>query len=121
MAGTVTVGLIGWQQLELKLVALSRGLGNDVLQTAALRGATPIVTAIDDAAPPSIPDSAITTKFVAADAEHVEVDVSVTGDAATLDSNAQAAIRRAIDAKAQAALAEIAAEVSDALDKLGAK
>ncbi len=118
MANTTTVSLVGWRELELKLGALSQGIGADALQAAALSGAAPILAAMADAAPPTIPQNDIQAVVVAADVEHVEVDVSVTGSDDTLDAPAQASIKRAVDDQTEAAVAAIAAEILNALDRV---
>ena len=118
MPNTFTLSLSGQKELEQELKAVSAAIAADGLRAAALACAGPILTAMQDHAPPEIPDRDITAEVVAADGQHVEVDVSVTGSSDILTQEAQQTIQLAVAKQIAAALAAATDALANAFTRV---
>ena len=113
-----TFTLSGQKELERELNAVSAAIAAEGLRAAALACAGPILTAMQDHAPPEIPDRDITAEIVAADGQHVQVDVSVTGSSDILTQEAQQTIQLAVAKQIDAALAAATAALANAFTRV---
>jgi len=118
MADIVTLRLTGQEQLKQELEAVSAAIAIAQLRAAVLAGAAPILTAMMDHAPLEIRDEDIEAEIIASDADHVAIEVRLSGPSDVLTQQAQDTIKAAVSRRIDAAVAAITDNLTNALSRV---